>query len=594
MTERLGDAVLELRTDDTLLDRGIARAKRQAQALQDRFDQVGRRMARIGGAMTLAITAPLIAFANHAKNAARDAEELQSAFNFSFGSMAAAMNDWAETMGNALGRSTQSLQQQALTFNQLFKAAAPTGEIAAELSQRFTLLANDLSSFFNVAEGDALDKLRAGLVGEAEPLRAFGVFLSEAALEAKALELGLGDATDALTDQQKILLRAAIIFDQTADAQGDLARTAGSTANEERRLQAVFEELSVSIGQKLLPAFTPLVTVLADTIDRFSTLSPEMQTGIIVTAGLAAVMGPATVALGLFTTGLANLSKAVLLSSRSMKLLLVPLILFLSAGGDLEALFGALQERFGGFVEQLGAAVDALGETAGELTEEVAPQFEAFGQAIRDALSGVEIGAGLDDTKAKQKELNDTIAAGNAVLLQTLGPMAAYRNELAELNILLDKAAIGQKEFERAALQSAASVANQYGRLAQNIGQALGTMFEDSKAVAIAQALINTYQAITATLAAYPYPFSAALAASQAAIGFAQVAAIRRTSRGGGGGDTGSVSGGSTSAAPATPQQSVFISLPAQRVFGREQVLDLIKEINSAVGDGARLTVRAG
>lgn len=276
---------------------GFDEATRELKKFERNANKIGKNLQSVGAKLSIAVTAPLVLFGRQAVNAARDAEELQSAFNFSFGEMADTMNDFARTTGDTLGRSTQQLQEQAFTFNQLFKTALDPKQ-AAELSQQFTLLTNDLSSFFNVAEGDALQKLRAGLVGEAEPLRAFGVFLSAAAVEAKALELGLGDANGELTEQEKILARAAIILDQTKDAQGDLVRTQSSFANTQRRVSAELEELAVIVGQELLPPLTELLGVIADGIRWFKDLDPNVQSNIIRMAAFAAAVGPALVALG--------------------------------------------------------------------------------------------------------------------------------------------------------------------------------------------------------------------------------------------------------------------------------------------------------
>ena len=48
-------------------------------------------------------------------------------------------------------------------------------------------------------------------------------------------------------------------------------------------------------------------------------------------------------------------------------------------------------------------------------------------------------------------------------------------------------------------------------------------MFEIGKAAAIGSAIINAYEGISKTLATYPFPISAAMAAAQAAVAFAQV-----------------------------------------------------------------------
>jgi hypothetical protein len=56
-------------------------------------------------------------------------------------------------------------------------------------------LAADSMSFFDKDFDVALDKIRAGLSGESEPLRAFGVLLSEDAVKAEALALKLAKSS---------------------------------------------------------------------------------------------------------------------------------------------------------------------------------------------------------------------------------------------------------------------------------------------------------------------------------------------------------------------------------------------------------------
>src|SRR3546814_10879060 len=99
----------------------------------------------------------------------------------------------------------------------------------------------------------------SGLSGESEPLRDFGVFLTEANVKAKALEMGLTGVGDELTEQEKILARYQLVLEATKNAQGDVARTSDSTSNQMRRAAAAFEELRVAIGMKLLPVVTPLI-----------------------------------------------------------------------------------------------------------------------------------------------------------------------------------------------------------------------------------------------------------------------------------------------------------------------------------------------
>ena len=257
--------------------RGLKQGERDLESLQRQSAQTAREVdsgastmggafKRVGVALVAAgIGNVIFDFGKKSAQAAIDAQEMGSAFEVVFGGMASDVAAWAEETGNALGRSTQEIQRGALAFQQLFgKALNP--EQSAELSKQFALLTQDLASFYNLANDVAQQKLFAGLIGEAEPLRAVGVTLSENAFQARAAAMGLGDFSKELTDQEKIVVRAAEIQAQLAMASGDVARTGGSTANQIKTMNAAVEELQVAVGQKLLPQLTPLITVTAELV----------------------------------------------------------------------------------------------------------------------------------------------------------------------------------------------------------------------------------------------------------------------------------------------------------------------------------------
>lgn len=248
------------------LDRTGDQAQRTAREVDSSAGKMASAFKKVGVALVAAgIGNVLLDFGKKSVQAAIDAQEMESAFDVVFGNMAADVRAWAEETGNALGRSTQEIQRGALAFQELFGKALDPAQ-AAELSKQFAVLTQDLASFKNLSNEVAQQKLFSGLVGEAEPLRAVGVFLNETAVKAKATELGLAGVNGALTDQEKIVARAALIQEQLAAAQGDVIRTSDSAANQIKTMNAAVEELQVAIGQKLLPALTPLITLTADLV----------------------------------------------------------------------------------------------------------------------------------------------------------------------------------------------------------------------------------------------------------------------------------------------------------------------------------------
>jgi hypothetical protein len=297
----LGDVIARLSVvlglDTAAFEAGSTLAQKQTAKLQKELQKTGDKIVGVGKTLSIGLTVPLTAFGVKAFDAASDAAELQSAFDQTFSGMTKEMNAWAVATGDAMGRSTQTLQTAANTFGIFFNTAVPKAK-AAEMSKTFSQLALDLGSFYNIKPGDAIAKLQSGLAGESEPLRAFGVSMTEAAVNAKALELGLVGVGDKLTEQQKIQARYALILDQTKNAQGDLARTSGGTANQIEASKAAFEELSIVVGTKLLPVITPLITKIAEALNWFTSLPGPVQTVAVAFGAFLAVVGPLVVAFG--------------------------------------------------------------------------------------------------------------------------------------------------------------------------------------------------------------------------------------------------------------------------------------------------------
>lgn len=388
LIERL---TVQIAADVGDLKRGLNEATREVarttQGMSQRFAEAGKGLRQFGGSMTTFVSLPLAAAGAAAIKTASDLEEMRSAFRFVFGDAAAATEAWAETTGDAIGRSTGALQGAALQFGQLFKSATPNIDQAADLSKQFAQLSVDLGSFFNVSDDDALLKLRSGLAGESEPLRAFGVFLTEASVAAKALELGLAGSAKEITEQDKILARAALIMEQTRDAQGDAARTADSFANSSKALQAELSELSGEIGALLLPIAKELVAIVKGALQAFRGLSPQVQTGILVFAGLAAVVGPLVVVIGLVVGAIAAIGAPVAIAIAAVTALIAIFVAFRTEIGAAFTVVGTTLSDFtAGALARFQAAWNALW---GGLIE----QFRLIGQLFGQIISGDWSGA---------------------------------------------------------------------------------------------------------------------------------------------------------------------------------------------------------
>lgn len=186
-------------------------------------------------------------------NLASDAQETTQQLGALFGDASADIIKDADEMATRLGRSSFDIQKRIGAIGAITKPLLRSGEAAREVATKFSELTIDLASFFNTTEPKALNALRAGLTGEIEPLKKFGVVMSVAALDAFALEEGIGKTVDQMSIAEKTQLRFEFIMRNTTDAQGDAIRTAKGWANISRAVLSVTKDLATRLGSFFFP-----------------------------------------------------------------------------------------------------------------------------------------------------------------------------------------------------------------------------------------------------------------------------------------------------------------------------------------------------
>lgn len=214
-------------------------------------------------------------FVKGAIDAASAAQEVTSAVGEVFGEASGTIEKFAEDAAMTMGQTSTQFQNAAKTFGIFGQSAGLAAEDNAQFSAELTELASDMASFNDTTVDQALSALGSALQGQSEPMRKYGVLLSQAELEAKAMEMGINDGNGALTAQQKVLATHAAIMDQTATQQGDFARTQDGLANSQRTLTAVFGDFQEQIGTALLPVVTELTNAMIPLVEE---LTPVLTT----------------------------------------------------------------------------------------------------------------------------------------------------------------------------------------------------------------------------------------------------------------------------------------------------------------------------
>jgi hypothetical protein len=330
---------------------GSDRAKKEISSLEDRAKRIGDgfgKMQGIGAKMSLGITTPLVLFAKKSLDTFSELEDASAAASVFYGEQVVEIEKFAATADKNFGVSKRAAYELANGLAPLLKLFTPVDQMGGRAAEAIARTA-DMASFFGGSVDDAAGAVASFLSGAStEPIRRFGVFANEAAVAAKAIELGLVGAevsTAAVTsaqarlagaqakvnklakdgkvgsieyqkaqadvlkseealekafdgkipqleDAMKIQARYAILMDQTSQATGDFARTSESLANTTKATKAALENQSAVVGEQLAPHMIKLQEHLLKILGSFSRLPEGTQRFIIMSAAVAAVAGP--------------------------------------------------------------------------------------------------------------------------------------------------------------------------------------------------------------------------------------------------------------------------------------------------------------
>ena len=193
---------------------------------------------------------------------ASDLVETQNVVDVTFEDSASTINKWAQEALNAYGITETKAKQYSSTLGAMLKSMGIADDQVLQMSMDMAGLAADMASFYNLDHDTAFEKIRSGISGETEPLKALGINMSVANLNAFALEKGMNKAFDKMTQAEQATLRYQYLLEATKDAQGDFARTGDSFSNEMRKLQTNLDRIKTEFGKGLLGVVTPAISLL--------------------------------------------------------------------------------------------------------------------------------------------------------------------------------------------------------------------------------------------------------------------------------------------------------------------------------------------
>lgn len=266
------------------------------------LDEAARRLSTAGNALTAGLTVPLAAAGVASVNFSSDMQEAINKVAVAFGGAADSVKEWSSTTLNSIGLAQGTALDMAALFGDMATSMGYSQDAAAQMSMALVNLAADLASFKNIGIDQASTALKSIFTGETESLKELGVVMTQANLEAYALAEGYTTAYTAMDQAQQVAVRYQYVLANTQNAQGDFARTSGSTANQLRIFRESLKEAAATAGDELLPVITPIIGKLNELIQTFGDLDEGTQKAVVQTGLFLAALGPMLKVTGGITT----------------------------------------------------------------------------------------------------------------------------------------------------------------------------------------------------------------------------------------------------------------------------------------------------
>lgn len=384
----------------------MAKLVKMQKNLGDACDDTGEKVSQFGDILKANLTAQAIegavrileraasAMKDYALTGiqlASDLVEKQNVVDVTFGNSANKVYEFADAAAEKFGITRIAAVQYAGTMGALFKSSGITEGID-EMSISMAGLAADMASFYNISADDAFNKLKSGISGESEPLKALGINMNVANLEAYALSQGIDKAWKSMSQAEQTTLRYQYILSQTADAQGDFSHTSDSVANQQKIMQMNLQSVQAEIGEKLLPVTQEVLGMVNDHM-------PEINEAANY---LADEMVPV----------IEDIADSVrdFIESGGLEKGVDAIKWVVDNGDKLIAILGALWgtekitefiDKFGGVTTILTGSIDGFGKLADTMTGPVSGAFKTFATNATTALTPVgESITGLGSTSA--------------------------------------------------------------------------------------------------------------------------------------------------------------------------------------------------
>lgn len=181
---------------------------------------------------------------------------------------------YAKKVYDAFGIDPSEWMRYQAVFMNMATGFGIVDEKASQMSKTLTQVGYDLATLFNVEYDVAMRKLQSGIAGQPRPMREWGFDMSEATLKLTALNLGIKENVELMTQEQKAQLRFVQIL-ETARKQGVLQNFSREIITPANAIRLFTQQMTM-LRRELGNMFLPIVIKILPYAQAFARILTDM------------------------------------------------------------------------------------------------------------------------------------------------------------------------------------------------------------------------------------------------------------------------------------------------------------------------------
>lgn len=259
--------VLKIVGDVTDATKAIDKVGTETQSMKDKMIGVGKSVA------TGLAVAAVAEFGRQSVQSAMEADESMDKVISVFGDASDEVINFSDSVADSMGLSAQDYQAMAAQSGALLQSMGISADDAAKSTETMSQRAADLAAIYGGDAATAMGVFDKAMSGQTRGLKQYGIVLSKAEIEQRALNKGLVDSEGKVTDAGRAIAAQELILEKSAKQAGAFADNSGDLGAQQQILAAKMENLKTTIGNMLLPVleqlmrvFEPLLKFIQDNI----------------------------------------------------------------------------------------------------------------------------------------------------------------------------------------------------------------------------------------------------------------------------------------------------------------------------------------